>query len=224
MKWAHTIQQKTKIAFWSTLVLVLIFAKNWMDKSNVITLDHSFASVYDDRLVAESYIFQLSDHLYQKKITISSCYNADTQQGLEGQIKAHHYAIAKIISDFEKTKLTPTESMYFGHLKENLSSLNAMEDQYLSAISMEDSQKISGALLKLQESFDVVLLNLNQLSKIQLSEGQLLKEQSKQIAAGSTLLTQFELVVIVGIGILIQILIFASRSNYPKVPQKFNLN
>ncbi|MBZ0247798.1 MAG: hypothetical protein K8H85_17780, partial [Cyclobacteriaceae bacterium] len=77
---------------------------------------------------------------------------------------------------------------------------------------------------EIQKNFDMAMLDLNQLSKIQVSEGRLLKEQSKKIAAGSTLLSQLELVVLIGIGMLIQILIFTSRSALPKSPQQFGLN
>jgi hypothetical protein len=221
MKWAYSVQQKTKVVFWSTIILVLVFAKNWIDNNNVATLDHSFTTVYDDRLVVESYIFLLSDHLYQKKISISSCSGSNVSQKIVTEINYHNEAIAALIKDFEGTKLTTTESFYFKHLKEILQQIRSLETSLITADSQLSNANNSD---ELQRRFEIAMMDLNQLSKIQLAEGKVLKDKSKQIAAGSTLLTQFELTIIVGIALLIQILIFSSKSTIPLAPQQFKLN
>jgi len=222
MKWAYSIQQKTKVVLWSTIILVLVFAKNWIDNNNVTTLDDSFTAVYDDRLVAESYIFLLSDHLYQKKISISSCNGSYAPQKMVNEINYHNEAIAALIKDFEGTKLTTTESFYFKRLKENLLKIRSLETSLITATNGQLLDSNSSA--ELQRRFEIAMMDLNQLSKIQLAEGKLLKDQSKQIAAGSTLLAQFELTIIVGIALLIQILIFSSKSTIPLAPQQYKLN
>ena len=117
MKWAYSLPNKTKIAFCSALILIMIFAKNWVDKRNVNTLDSSFSSVFDDRLVVESYIFQFSDNLYQKKIMIANCSNAEHVLDVQPQVNTHNTTINQILTDYEKTKLTTAESMYFNNIK-----------------------------------------------------------------------------------------------------------
>lgn len=224
MKWAYGLRNKGKIAFCAALILIMIFVKNWIDKKNVAELNSSFSSVFDDRLVVESYIFQLSDHLYQKKILIANCTNAEQILLAQPQVNIHNSTINQILVDYEITKLTTAESMYFGSLKERLQNLNAMEEKFLSALTIQDHNTSTALATEIQKNFDMAMLDLNQLSKIQVSEGRLLKEQSKKIAAGSTLLSQLELVVLIGIGMLIQILIFTSRSALPKSPQQFGLN
>ncbi|HRK55552.1 MAG TPA: MCP four helix bundle domain-containing protein [Cyclobacteriaceae bacterium] len=224
MKWAYSLRNKGKIAFSAALILIMIFIKNWIDKKHVAELNSSFSSVFDDRLVVESYIFQLSDHLYQKKILIANCTNAEQILLAQPQVNIHNSTINQILVDYEITKLTTAESMYFGSLKERLQNLNAMEEKFLSALTIQDHNTSTALATEIQKNFDMAMLDLNQLSKIQVSEGRLLKEQSKKIAAGSTLLSQLELVVLIGIGMLIQILIFTSRSALPKSPQQFGLN
>lgn len=224
MKWAYSLRNKSKIALCAAVILILIFAKNWIDKKNVNTLNSSFTSVFDDRLVVESYIFQLSDHLYQKKIIIGDSENAEQALAIQDEVSTHNSIIDQILLDYEKTKLTTAESMYFGNFKERLMRLRTMEEKYLSALTTQNSTPSTDIAAQMQKTFDTAMLDLNQLSKIQISEGRLLRDQSKQIAAGSTMLSQFELVVIVGIGILIQILIFASRSSLPRSPQRAGLN
>lgn len=224
MKWAYSLRQKTKIAFWSSVILILIFAKNWVDKTNVTTLYNSFASVYEDRLVVESYIFQLSEQLYQKKIVISNCSSPEEVTAAQKKVSTYNATINQILVDYEKTKLTTDESMYFESLKDKLQNLITMEENFLTSLTTQDHEASITTAALIQKNFDVAMLDLNQLSKIQLIEGKSLKDQSKEIAAGSTLWTQLELVVIIGIALLIQILIFASRSDLVKKPQQFELN
>jgi hypothetical protein len=77
----------------------------------------------------------------------------------------------------------------------------------------------------LEKRYGLVAKNLNELSGIQVAEGKILNDQSKKIIAGSSILTQFELAVLIGIGLLIQGLIFAARSSVPKKSQPhFSLN
>lgn len=218
MKWTYSIQNKTKVIFWSTLILILVFAKNWMDSKNVTTLDNSFSSVYDDRLVAESYIFLLSDHIYQKKLTISTC-ATDAIPQVKRLVDYHNTAIQALIKDYETTQITKTESVYLQQLKQNLTAIEELESNLIN-----QSAGTEDTLRDLQNRFETVMVSLNQLSKIQLAEGKILKEQSKKIVAGSNLMTQFELTIIVAIALIIQVLIFSSKGSVPLASQKYNLN
>lgn len=223
MRWSYSLQQKTKITFWSALILILIFAKNWIDKNNVTALDTTFSSVYEDRLMAESYIFRLSEHLYQKELLLSSEGTKQKSTLLSNHLNQHNKSINSLILDYEKTQLTKDESFYFSQLKQNLDALERLEKASIQSIENHHIA-ISEIPAQMEEQFKVASYNLNKLSKIQIAEGKLLKDQSSRIVAGSTLLSQFELVVIVGLAILIQILIFASRSTLPKTPQQYQLN
>jgi hypothetical protein len=66
MKWIYRIQQKLPIAFLLAIILAGVFIKNMVERNSVSDLGDSFASVYEDRLLVESYIYQLSDRLYKK--------------------------------------------------------------------------------------------------------------------------------------------------------------
>jgi hypothetical protein len=83
MKWAFTIRQKAKAALILGVVFMLILTKNWLDERNVAKLGISFASVYEDRLVVESYIYQLSDRLYQKKSLLDNCSSQESFRHLQ---------------------------------------------------------------------------------------------------------------------------------------------
>lgn len=220
MKWAFTIRQKVKAALILGIVFLLVFAKNWYDERNVSKLGNSFASVYEDRLVAESYIYQLSDHLYQKKIMLDNCSSQENILNLQTKLNEHNAVINSIIRDYEKTKLTAAEITCFAAFKRNVGVIEDLESNYLAAAKTAQPANGSG----LQERYTLAVKNLHELSGIQLAEGKMLNDQSKKIIAGSAILTQFELAVLIGIGLIIQGLIFAARSAVPKKPQTFSLN
>jgi len=214
MKWIYIIQQKAQVAFLLAIILLGVLAKNMMEQENVSELGDSFSSVYEDRLLVESYIYKLSDHLYQKKLIIDQC-QTDNKLELRVKMEEHNAAIQSLIRDYEKTKLTNQESVFFLAFKKNMEEMNLLEAQYMELNSVQPS---------LDKQFDIASGTLHELSSIQISEGKTMADHSRKIVAGSSILSQFELALVVVIGLIIQALIFASRSLAPVLPQKPNLN
>lgn len=216
MKWGYTVTQKTKAAALLVLVFVVVLAKNIIDRNNVLELGDSFSAVYRDRLMAESYIYHFSDHLYQKKLLLTNNNQADA--GVKQMLERHNKEINQIIVKYEETNLTEIESNYFKELKKNLHDLVALENNYLENASSSTKQLFD-------QQFTVALNNLNQLSAIQTAEGKKLMEGSKKIISESTLLTKLELAILIIIGLIIQVLILASGSLVPKTqPRNHHLN
>jgi hypothetical protein len=220
MKWAFTIQQKVKAALMLGVVFLMVFAKNWFDERNVAKLGNSFASVYEDRLLVESYIYQLSDHLYQKKIMLDNCSAAENLMHLQTKIETHNAAIDQLVLDYGKTKLTPSETTSFSAFKENIGAIKNLESTFLEVAR---TGKLTSPT-ELNKRYGLAVKNLHELSQIQVTEGKILNDKSKQIIAGSSILTQLELAILIGIGLLIQGLIFAARSAVPRKTQNFSLN
>lgn len=217
MKWIYRIQQKTQVAFLLAIILVGILVKNLMERNNVSELGDSFSSVYEDRLLVESYIYQLSDHLYQKKLIFDNCKVDGSTIAYRSQIEKHNEDISKLIKEYEKTKFTEKESTFFQSFKNSIRKITFLETQYMMSASERGNPE-------LDEQFKMAATDLQSLSTIQIAEGKLLNDQSKKIVAGSTILTQFELGMIIVIGLIIQALILASQSLTPKVTQNHNLN
>jgi hypothetical protein len=219
MKWIYSIQERGKAAAILTAAIVLVSGVTLMEKSNVSELGSSFSSVYEDRLVVESYIYKFSDYLYQKKLVIDNCESAQQAVGARQKITMHNDAIQKMITAYEQTKLTEAEAKYFADFKKNINEINALENNMLDQASKFERRRSD-----FDREVDKALINLDQLSTIQLSEGKALNENSKRIIAGSEMLTQFELVVLIIIAVIIQMLIFTSNSFRSKIPQNSNLN
>lgn len=221
MKWAFGIRRKVSAALLLAAIFVLVFVKNQVDSNHVTQLGHSFSSVYEDRLMVESYIYQLSEHLFRKKIMIDSCDNAFTAGIIKPLIDGHTRAIEDIIADYETTKLTEAEAEYFSLFKDNVTKLVSVENAYLQNA---DPREMSSAKAIIDKQFNEASANLGKLSAIQVSEGKMLNDHSKKIVAGSSLLTQFEMGILIAIGLMILVLVFESRSVFSKAPQEQSLN
>jgi hypothetical protein len=219
MKWIYSIQERGKAAVILTVVIALVSVVTLMEKSNVSELGTSFSSVYEDRLVVESYIYKFSDYLYQKKLVIDDCHSAQQATMMSKKITLHNAAIQKMITAYEQTKLTEAEAKYFADFKKNISEIVALENNMLVRSNNFERRRSD-----FNQEVDKALSNLDELSSIQLSEGKALNENSKRIMAGSEILTQFELVVLIIIAVIIQMLIFTSNSFRSKISQNSNLN
>lgn len=221
MKWAFSIQQKFKAAALLAIVCVTILITNLLGRQHIDKLGSSFSSVYEDRLVVESYIYKLSNHLYQKKLLLDNCAGQpDTQVSTHFGI--HNTAISDLLVDYEKTRLTDEEEVCFRKFKANVAALQHLERQYFRNASGNPQR--SDTRSQIEEQFATASSNLHQLSLIQLKEGKLLADQSQRIVAGSSLLTSFEMAVLIAIAIILQVLVLASKPVISRITQRSSLN
>ena len=222
MKWTYAINQKMRVALVLFGTFILVFINNWIEKKNVSELGDSFSSVYKDRLLAESYIYELSDHLHQKKIILENWNTNENTQSLSLKILENNNAIKHILAEYEKTKLTETEKTYFQNVKNSLILIWDIEGKFFNVdISGQETERTNPFLVNLYaETFE----NLRKLSKIQVTEGKILSEKSESIIAGSNMASQLETAILIGIAIFIHALIFAKKSFTPKIMQQPSLN
>lgn len=221
MKWAYSIQQKFKAALLLAIVCAVILITNLLGRHHMDKLNNSFSSVYEDRLVAASYIYMISDHLYQKKLTLdhrSKLTNFD----LRSKIDSHNDSISELLLFYEKTFLTEEEAACLKEFKTNVAALQSLEWQYFSPSVHEVPQTNTHNLFN--EYFALAVTNLHQLSHIQIKEGKALKDQSQRIFYGSYLLTNFEMVILLCIAVILQIIVIASRPIVSRKWQQGNLN
>jgi hypothetical protein len=216
MKWTYSIRQKMTAALLLGLVFVLVFIKNRMDSSNVSSLGSSFSSVYEDRLVVEMYIYELSNLLYQKKMLLDNC---------EGSYEAarigdFHSSIREIVGAYGKTVLTEEEAVLFDSLKRSLQELALHEQSLMSKPFAGEARDIE----QIDRSFASATNYLKGLSDIQIEVGKSMNERSKRLVASNSLLTHFEMVLLILIGIIIQSLIFASRTIATRFPDAPGMN
>lgn len=221
MKWAYSIQQKFKAALLLAIICAIIIITNLLGRHHMDVLSNSLSSVYEDRLVASNYIYLISHHLYQKKLKFDT-YNEFTHDDLSSAISSHNDSIRTLLSFYEKTWLTEEEAACLEMFKTNARTLQNLELQLLTSVA-KDVQPTS-TYHAFNKYFALGMANLRQLSSIQVQEGKALKDQSQRIAYSSYLLTNFEMVILLCIAVILQIIVIASKPIVSRKWQQNNLN
>ncbi len=215
MKWVYSIKYKLQAALVLTIIVFFVFAKNIADRRNITDLGRDFISFYDDRLVVESYIFEITEHLFLMKLSINQPDFKSTL--LDGDLNSHRIAILDIIGDFENTNLTRDEASHLSQLKQKIHHLGTY------AHDAPDSNQQAHAEL-FNKDFEAAFQDIKALSAIQLYEGGKLTKESGRIVERSGIWTQLEMAVMVILLVIIYLLIFSSRSIRSKMKQNPSLN
>lgn len=208
MKWAYLVKDKMKAVAVLLLIIVLILVNNISNRKTFSKLNESIASIYKDRLMPATYIFQLTDHLYQKKFLLN-----EMQANDNAAIAARHdSAIHSIIKTYEATYLTPAEKKHWQAFKKGL-------DHYNTLTSGSNANNNTAV----DESFYNVMQRLNALSQIQASEGNHIFSIAKIDVGGTVIMSHLEVALLLILGIFALVLINANDNKLMQV-QKARLN
>ena len=174
------------------MVFVLIIATNIIDKNNFIRVKDSVVTIYEDRLIANDLIFEMSKAVQEKEVAailadslFFSQRNAKINNDLDG-----------FVSRFEETKLTVQERSLLGDLKQNIAALKKSEVAFVGSGFDSESDVV--------KHISGIQGNLYDLSKIQLSEGGRQMSISQKTIDTVELFTQIEIYLLVFLAIVIQ--------------------
>lgn len=220
MKWTYSIQQKTTAAVLLAAIFAVIFIVNRIENNKINELGKSMNSVYEDRLMVENYIFRLSGLLYEKKILLDQCVGMEQGEEYFRYLRDQNTAIALLVEDYDRTQLTEQEATLFNDFKNQLLVIQNQESRFLNSDD-GNNEVLASSLNASFQNANVLLMGL---SNVQINVGKSVNERSKELVAGSTILTRFELGMLVIIGILIHALVFTSRSVMKKAIGQPNLN
>lgn len=222
MKRPFSTRSKLKMAVLLLIVFLAVLVKNFAEKRHVSKLSDSFASVYEDRLLVEGYIYSLSNHLHAKKTLTSSCASPAGREGVAAAVAAENAAIRRLLDDYEKTELTHDEARHLQCFKAHLDALHRQENRYLDPAASVEETIALGPLMN--ESSRKASEELQALSAIQLSVGKDLHRQSQQITAEASVFSQFGWTLLIVIGLIVQILLFSSKESVAEQPKSYRLN
>jgi len=195
MKWIFSIHQKSKAAIVLFIVLAMVFVSNLIERHNTQKINNALATIYDDRLVVESYIFHYAEHLRNMEDILESgtIGHSDKVRLLEAPV----LDIQKLNNAYKKTRLTPDEELQFSQF-ENITERifwNVAESRFdESATLVKDAGNM-----------------LPSLSAIQVSEAKIQKLRAEKIISNARLFSQFEIAVLIIVALIIQALIYESR-------------
>jgi type IV secretory pathway VirB6-like protein len=173
------------------LVFVLILATNLIDKDNFRRVKNSIVTIYEDRLVVNDLIFELSQMIHQKELAAVT----SDSEFFNGPIQRINEKIDIIIEKYLTTKLTEREEKTFGLLQDDLQELRKME------VPQPSDQ------MAYREKLSNIKDNLHELTKIQLREGRNQMAISKEAIKHVELFTRIEIYLLIFLAIAIQVII-----------------
>lgn len=203
MNWKNILNTKRNESLVLTSVILLIVMIGYINKKHISGLKDSISTIYEDRLVAKDYIFDLSQNINAKKVSLS-VEHGFIQEGLD-----ENQAIDELIQDFEQTRLTEEETTLLVKLKEDIRLSIEFENQILHNPTLPSRDL---AINSLFFQYDLILSDLKALSDIQMQEGKKLLEGSSEALVFNGMASHLE------IGLLVVVaMIFLMVITSPKV-------
>lgn len=216
MKQFISIKEKRVAAIVLFVVLVGIGLNQLWHEREYAQLGKNMASLYQDRLMPSGYLFEISDHLYQKKILHMN--EAVSTEELTGQLKKHDIAITQLINAYEKTYLTKDEQQYWKALLTSLTAYKTVEQSWSAGANAFGYEQL------LDGHFQQAQAALNNLNDVQAKEGSVLQHNSKTIINHTVIQSYLQIAMLVVIAIIAAILLLARDNPFFPAERKAALN
>ena len=188
------------------VLVVLLYGKNLLERQSFRTVSSTLSDVYEDRLLVESYIFQISEKLFKIQRLVDHCtINYDYSKAVV-EISMEEQAILKLIGSFEATELTAEEAALLTDFKRIIEKDLSIKSYQLlyndsSGVNVEQVKVYDQKIARAQQ-------DLEKLSAIQLEEGGRLVSKAKTLINRSQIWAQFELALLLIFVLVIYIYIF----------------
>ncbi|WP_159947661.1 MCP four helix bundle domain-containing protein [Polaribacter septentrionalilitoris] len=151
-----SIYNKVKSILGVLIIFIIIITTNLVDKNNFNRVKQTVVNIYQDRLIANNIIFEISKniHLKEKEVLLNNSARLSSKDDIINS------SIENLIFDFEQTKLTIEEAKTLTNLKDNIKLLFDLENKNIENPSHDLKSKM---MMKFSE----IDKNLIKLSKIQ---------------------------------------------------------
>ncbi len=187
-------------------LLVMLYGKNLLERQSFRSVSSTLSDVYKDRLLVESYIFQISEKLFTIQKLVDHCtINFDYSKAVL-EISKEEQEILKIVAAFEATQLTEKEATLLTDFKRIIEKDLSIKSYQLL---YNDSSGVNEAQVKVyDQKIARAQQDLDKLSAIQLEEGGKLVSKAKTLINRSQIWAQFELALLLIFILVIYIYIF----------------
>ena len=72
MKWTYSIQNKLVASSVLGLLCLLVLFSNYIDRNHTKNVKNAISTLYEDRLIAEEYILNMTSGIYQAKEVLNA--------------------------------------------------------------------------------------------------------------------------------------------------------
>jgi hypothetical protein len=188
------------------ILLLMLYGKNLLERQSFQSISSTFTEVYNDRLVVEGYIFKISEKLFKIQKLVDHCDLDYDYSKVINEISDHEKAIMEIVVEFEATNLTDQEATYLTDFRKIIEEdLNIKNYNLLYS----DSSGINREQVKIyDQKITRAQRDLDNLSKIQLEEGEKLISKAKVLINRSQIWAQFEVALLIILVIVMFLLLF----------------
>ncbi|WP_339702136.1 MCP four helix bundle domain-containing protein [Algoriphagus aquimarinus] len=194
------------------LLLLLFYGKNLTERQAFKNISNTFTEVYNDRLVVEGYIFRISENLFRIQKLVDHCnINYDYSKVIE-EIAEHEKNIAGIVSDFEKTNLTDQEAEFLSDFRAIIE--NDLQIKNYGLLYSDSSGINNSQVMLYDQKISIAQKDLDNLSKIQLEEGEKLINKANIIINRSQIWSQFEVALLIILALALYFILFRNKKSY----------
>lgn len=203
-----------RLAALLVVITLSIVASKIAEDHFVQSLRNDCGSLFSDRLIPATTLFQLSDAVYRKRDDVMQHLRRGSRaesESVQYRLGQHDATIEHHIAAIEGTYLVAAETQLLRKLRDSLTRYSKIEGTLLS-------QKENGAAVddsaELNAAFDELRTELLSLTRVQESVGQELKSESLASAHLLTTLLYFQLGVAFALGTLASVLATSLRQRH----------
>jgi hypothetical protein len=187
-------------------LVVMLYGKNLLERQSFRAVSSTLSEVYEERLLMESYIFQISEKLFTIQKLVDHCTINYDYSKVVAEISKEEQAILKLLEAFEATQLTEQETALLADFRRIIEKDLSIKSYQLL---YNDSTGVNEAQVKVyDQKIARAQQDLEKLSAIQLEEGEKLVSKAKTLINRSQIWAQFELALLLIFILVIYIYIF----------------
>ena len=184
-----SLYNRINIGLALSIVFLLVFATNRLDKRHFETVQNTVISLHTDRVIAQDLIYKMNLIIYNKQLSLLGESSKNVNHNLNKDFNL-------LIEKFSETKLTKKESQIFEKLKVDFNKLTDLEAKML-----ENNEEIL-------TNINIIKTDLIKLSEIQIKESKSLTSIAQKSLDANNLMSKLEIGFLVLIGLIIQFTIF----------------
>ncbi|MBE7639942.1 hypothetical protein GUB10_06325 [Salegentibacter sp. BLCTC] len=209
-----------------SIFFALLLITEFIEKQSLKSIDQDFSSLYQDRLLPASQMYELSRILHEKRMFFENIEDGGdfvAKLNLE-EIEAYNARINQLLEEYGNTYLVDREAIYFEEFNKHYQEYLILENTILKNLQENDYNTARYLIKKnTNEYFKILDLDLHNMARIQPEVGEELLAHYKSNSGMHTLLNYFKIALTILIGIFIlRLLGLEELLRRPK--QKFELN
>lgn len=228
MRFAYSIKQKIRIAILLFAVMACTILIRVLEDKSVKSMNESFVSLYNDRLIPATDLFYIAENANAKKSLLEAMLYAPLAQQtawrMKDSITRLNTVIDSLVGKYKRTFLVQQEKAQLPELDKWLRHNANVEAKLLELIAGHDLERARTLYESTgRASIDQTIRRLSELMSIQKQVGEELLRSSAFMVSGSKLYSTLQVALAIVIGILIVGIVFTS--NVVKISNdKFRLN